>query len=55
MVMRKWLLGFAYHVDLDVWIFVAATGIATLFALLTVSSQSLRLAGTKPVVALRYE
>jgi putative ABC transport system permease protein len=53
--MRRWLLGFAYHVDLDLRLFGAATGIAMLFALLTVSTQSLRLAATRPVMALRYE
>jgi putative ABC transport system permease protein len=52
--MRSWLLGFAYHVELDPWLFAAATTTAVLFALLTVSSQSLRLARTKPVVALRH-
>ena len=53
--MDKWLAGFAYHIDLSVWIFVFS-GAATLgIALLTVSYQSIRVSISNPVRALRYE
>ena len=53
--MRRWLLSFAYHIELDVRLFVGSTTVALLIALLTVSTQSLRLATAKPVAALRHE
>jgi putative ABC transport system permease protein len=53
--MHRWLKGFAYHVDLAVWLFPAAAALALLIALLTVSTHSILVARAKPVVALRYE
>jgi putative ABC transport system permease protein len=53
--MLRWLQGFAYHVDLAVWLFPAAAGIALLIALLTVSTHAVLVARAKPVAALRYE
>jgi putative ABC transport system permease protein len=53
--MHRWLQGFAYHVDLAVWLFPAAAVLALLIALLTVSTHSILVARAKPVVALRYE
>ena len=53
--MRQWLQGFAYHVDLALWMFPAAAGLALLIALLTVSTHSILVARAKPVAALRYE
>jgi putative ABC transport system permease protein len=53
--MHGWLQGFAYHVDLAVWLFPAAAGLALLIALLTVSTHSILVARAKPVTALRYE
>jgi putative ABC transport system permease protein len=53
--MHRWLQGFAYHVDLAVWLFPAAAGIALLIALLTVSTHAVLVARAKPVAALRYE
>ncbi|MEO8313386.1 MAG: FtsX-like permease family protein [Pseudomonadota bacterium] len=53
--LRRWLDGFAYHIDLPLWLF-AATALATLLiALATVSAHALRVARAKPVMALRYE
>ena len=54
-VMNRWLQGFAYHVDLSPWLFVAALGLAVAIAVVTVSYQSLLVARAKPVNALRYE
>jgi putative ABC transport system permease protein len=53
--MSHWLSGFAYHIDLDVWMFLAAGAVALVIALTTVSVQSLITARAKPVTALRYE
>ena len=52
---NRWLNGFAYHVDLALWMFLAAGGIALVIALITVSGQALLAARAKPVTALRYE
>lgn len=54
-VMRHWLQGFAYHVDLPLWLFPAAAAITLVIALLTVTTHSMLVARAKPVVALRYE
>jgi putative ABC transport system permease protein len=53
--MHRWLQGFAYHVDLAVWLFPAAAVLALLIALLTVSTHSILVARATPVAALRYE
>jgi putative ABC transport system permease protein len=54
-LMQRWLDGFAYHIDLPLWLFPAAGFSALLIALATVFIQSLRVAAAKPVAALRYE
>jgi putative ABC transport system permease protein len=53
--MHHWLQGFAYHVELAVWLFPAAAVLALLIALLTVSTHSILIARAQPVAALRYE
>jgi len=52
---NRWLNGFAYHVDLKLWMFLAAGGIALAIALITVSGHAFLAARAKPVTALRYE
>ncbi|HWA32751.1 MAG TPA: ABC transporter permease [Cyclobacteriaceae bacterium] len=53
--MNQWLSGFAYHIDIQAWVFLLA-GIAALFiALLTISYQALRAATANPVKALKTE
>ena len=54
-LMRRWLSGFAYHVDLHWWVFAAASAGALAIALLTVAGQAFLTARAKPVLALRYE
>jgi putative ABC transport system permease protein len=54
-VMGRWLAGFAYHIDLPLWLFPAAAATALLIALVTVSVQSVLVAHARPVQALRYE
>ena len=51
----RWLNGFAYHVNLKLWMFLAAGTIALTIALFTVSGQAFLAARAKPVRALRYE
>jgi putative ABC transport system permease protein len=49
------LHGFAYHVELTPWTFLAAGASALVIALLTVSGQTFLAARARPVAALRYE
>jgi putative ABC transport system permease protein len=53
--MNKWLQNFAYHTQINWWVFVTAGLAAISVALLTVSWQSYRSASRNPVEALRYE
>jgi putative ABC transport system permease protein len=54
-LMQHWLSGFAYHVELQWWVFAAASAGALLVALLTVAGQAWLTARAKPVLALRCE
>lgn len=54
-ILRWWLSGFAYHVDIAPWTFVAAGGGALVLALATVFVHALNVARAKPAGALRYE
>jgi putative ABC transport system permease protein len=51
----QWLQGFAFRVELSVWIFVAAGALSLLVALLCVVFQALRTARINPAKSLRYE
>jgi putative ABC transport system permease protein len=53
--MNKWLEDFAYRIDISLWTFVIAGGIALLIALATVSYQSIKTASANPVESLKYE
>jgi putative ABC transport system permease protein len=53
--MNKWLLNFAYRIDISWWVFALAGGLALIIALLTVSTQAIKAALANPVEALRYE
>jgi putative ABC transport system permease protein len=53
--MHKWMRNFAYRTRFDIWVFLMATVLAMLIALLTVSFQSIRAALSDPVDSLRYE
>ena len=54
-VMHHWLEGFAYHIDLSPWMFLAASALAIVIAVLTVIGHALLVARAQPVTALRYE
>jgi putative ABC transport system permease protein len=53
--MSRWLTGFAYHVDLPPWLFLASGGAALLIACATVLAHALMVGRASPVTALRYE
>lgn len=55
MLTRNWLSGFAYRIDLKLWYFLSAGLIALMVAMLTVGSQAIRAANTKPVDGLHAE
>jgi len=53
--MSKWLQGFAYRINMEVWIFALAALAALAIAVVTVSYQSVRAATANPADSLRYE
>lgn len=53
--MNRWLQDFAYKIDIPLWVFAGAGGIALLIAFLTVSFQSVKAALMDPVKSLRTE
>jgi putative ABC transport system permease protein len=52
--MRRWLEGFAYRIELEPWIFLAASGAALTVALAAVIGHAIQLSRVRPVVALRH-
>jgi putative ABC transport system permease protein len=54
-VMNKWLDSFAYHINMNVLIYLAAALAAVFVALATVSAQTIKAAMTNPSNTLRYE
>jgi putative ABC transport system permease protein len=55
MLMSKWLENYAYHIDLNAWIFIAEIAIIAAVVLFTVGYRALRSAVMNPVKALRTE
>ncbi len=53
--MNRWLEDFAYRVDVQWWMFVAAGSAAVMIALLAVCGQAVRAAVANPVESLRAE
>ena len=51
----RWLQEYAYHIDVQWWVFLLAAILASMIALLTVSYQALRAAMSNPVKSLRSE
>jgi putative ABC transport system permease protein len=52
---NNWLEDFAYRIDIESWMFVAAGLAAVLIALLTVIWQAIPAAAANPVKSLRSE
>lgn len=53
--MNKWLDSFAYHVDMNVLVYLLSAFAAIVLALITVSAQTIKAAMTNPANTLRYE
>lgn len=53
--MHRWLQDFAYHIELEWWLFAVAGLAAMLLALFTVGAQSLKAVFADPVEALKNE
>jgi ABC-type antimicrobial peptide transport system permease subunit len=53
--MHNWLQGYAYRIEIQGWIFLAAGVTAILIALITISFQAIRAAIANPVNSLRSE
>jgi ABC-type antimicrobial peptide transport system permease subunit len=53
--MNNWLKDFAYHINIQWWVFVLTGLLAIIIAVLTVSYQSIRAALMNPVKSLRSE
>ena len=54
-IMNGWLENFAYHIDIQFWVFLVGGALAFLIAFLTLSYHTFRSARSNPVEALRYE
>jgi putative ABC transport system permease protein len=54
-IMNRWLQDFAYRINVQGWVFIAAGGSAILIAFITVSLQSIKAALANPVKSLRSE
>jgi len=52
---KDWLANFSYQIDIPIWPFILAMGIALVIALVTVSMQAYQAANSDPVDALKYE
>ncbi len=53
--MSKWLDGFAYRMDMNIWVFALAGGIALLIAIATMSFHAVKAANRNPIKSLRTE
>jgi len=53
--MSRWLNGFAYRIDLSLWVFLGSGAAAMGIAVLTVMQLTFRAAQRRPVKTLRYE
>ena len=55
LIMKNWLKEFAYKTDLSINLFLIATLMTLLIAIVTVTFQSIKAATLNPVEAIRYE
>jgi ABC-type antimicrobial peptide transport system permease subunit len=53
--LSKWLQNYAYRIDLNIWIFLTAGGIAVLIAMITIAVKTIKAATSNPVKSLRTE
>jgi len=50
--MNKWLISFAYRIDISLWTFIGSGVLAVLIAMLTVSFQAVKAAVANPVKSI---
>ena len=53
--MSRWLEGYAYRIDINIWIFLAAGGLAVVIAMITVGWRAMQAARANPIKSLRTE
>ena len=53
--MKQWLDTFAYHIEMNLLLYLLAACIAVVIAILTVSAQTLKAATSNPAQTLKYE
>lgn len=54
-LLDQWLQKFAFHIELEIWYFIAAGVTALMIAWVTVATQAIRAANVNPVKCLRSE
>ena len=54
-IMMEWLQGFAYHINISWWVFVASGLSAILIALMTISLQAIKAAIANPIISLKSD
>lgn len=54
-VMKNWLSGYAYRIEIEPWFFIAAALLAIVIAVFTTGYQAIKAALTDPVRTLKYE
>ncbi len=54
-IMNKWLENYAYHIEINWWIFILAGAVTLMFALAAASIQTIKAAIANPVESLRDE
>ncbi|MBL0053908.1 MAG: hypothetical protein IPP29_21650 [Bacteroidetes bacterium] len=54
-LMNNWLQGFAYRININVWMFATAGLFAMVIAIVTVSFQAIKSALANPIKSLRTE
>jgi putative ABC transport system permease protein len=54
-LIKNWLLNYAFRTEIGIWIYIAGGMITLAIAMITVGLQSWRAATRNPVEALRYE
>jgi putative ABC transport system permease protein len=54
-LMNTWLEGFAFRVEINLWIFLMSGFFAILVAMITVASQALKAAVSNPTKSLKLE
>jgi len=51
----RWLQGFAYHISLQVWMFVLAAGFTLVLTLCTVGWHAIKASKTNPIETIKME